>query len=92
MSNKDLIQQMKGRAKFCRDRGEIKTPELLERASNLLESQETERLKTQLLAAEAEIARLQSRVDGAMDFYNTAKSDVNIGMIRMAQYLKGEVK
>ena len=38
------------------------------------------------------IARLQSRVDGAMDFYNTAKSDVNIGMIRMAQYLKGEVK
>ena len=92
MSNKDLIQQMKGRAKFCRDRGEIKTPELLERASNLLESQETERLKTQLLAAEAEIARLQSRIDGAMDFYNTAKSDVNIGMIRMAQYLKGEVK
>ena len=38
------------------------------------------------------IARLQSRVDGAMDFCNTAKSDVNIGMIRMAQYLKGEVK
>ena len=38
------------------------------------------------------IARLQSRVDGAMDFYNTAKSDANIGMIRMAQYLKGEVK
>ena len=38
------------------------------------------------------IARLQSRIDGAMDFYNTAKSDVNIGMIRMAQYLKGEVK
>ena len=54
--------------------------------------QEIERLKTELLAAEAEIARLQSRVDGAMDFYNTAKSDVNIGMIRMAQYLKGEVK
>ena len=38
------------------------------------------------------IARLQSRIDGAMDFYNTAKSDVNIGMMRMAQYLKGEVK
>ena len=38
------------------------------------------------------IARLQSRVDGAMDFYNTAKSDANVGMIRMAQYLKGEVK
>lgn len=113
MSNKDLIQQMKGRAKFCRDRGEIKTPELLERASNLLESQETEELQAalliasegmqaakriierknkQLLAAEAEIARLQSRVDGAMDFYNTAKSDANIGMIRMAQYLKGEVR
>ena len=55
-------------------------------------TQETERLKTQLLAAEAEIARLQSRVDGAMDFYNIAKSDVNIGMIRMAQHLKGEVK
>ena len=51
-----------------------------------------ERKDKQLLAAEAEIARLQSRVDGAMDFYNTAKSDVNIGMIRMAQYLKGEVK
>ena len=51
-----------------------------------------ERKNKQLLAAEAEIARLQSRIDGAMDFYNTAKSDVNIGMIRMAQYLKGEVK
>ena len=51
-----------------------------------------ERKNKQLLAAEAEIARLQSRVDGAMDFYNTAKSDVNIGMMRMAQYLKGEVK
>ena len=63
MGNKDLIQQMRGRAKFCRDRGEIKTPELLERASNLLESQETERLKTELLAAEVEIARLQSALD-----------------------------
>ena len=41
---------------------------------------------------QAEIARLQSRVDGAMGFYNTAKSDANIGMVRMAQYLKGEVK
>ena len=51
-----------------------------------------ERKNKQLLAVEAEIARLQSRVDGAMDFYNTAKSDVNIGMMRMAQYLKGEVK
>ena len=51
-----------------------------------------ERKNKQLLAAEAEIARLQSRVDGAMDFYNTAKSDANIGMIRMAQYLKGEVR
>ena len=63
MGNKDLIQQMRGRAKFCRDRGEIKTPELLERAINLLESQETERLKTELLAAEAEITRLQSALD-----------------------------
>ena len=51
-----------------------------------------ERKNKQLLAVEAEIARLQSRIDGAMDFYNTAKSDVNIGMMRMAQYLKGEVK
>ena len=51
-----------------------------------------ERKNKQLLAADAEIVRLQSRVDGAMDFYNTAKSDVNIGMMRMAQYLKGEVK
>ena len=63
MTPEDLIQQMRGRAKFCRDRGEIKTPELLERAINLLESQETERLKTELLAAEAEIARLQSALD-----------------------------
>lgn len=54
--------------------------------------QETERLKTELLAAEVEIARLQSRVDGAMDFYNIAKSDANIGMMRIAQHLKGEVK
>ena len=33
---RDLIQQLKGRAEFCRHRGEIKTPELLERAAELL--------------------------------------------------------
>lgn len=36
----DLIQQLKGRAKFCRDRGEVKTPELLERAVKALEQRE----------------------------------------------------
>ena len=73
MGNKDLIQQMRGRAKFCRDRGEIKTPELLERAINLLESQETERLKTELLAAEAEIARLQSALDDLKEWAQDEK-------------------
>lgn len=32
---------------------------------------------------------LQNRVDEALNFYNTAKSDVNIGMMQMAIYLKG---
>ena len=31
-----LIQRMIGRAKFCRDRGEVKTPELLEQAVGFL--------------------------------------------------------
>lgn len=26
----ELIEQMRGRARFCRDRGEVKTPDLLE--------------------------------------------------------------
>jgi hypothetical protein len=32
----DFPQQLDGRAKFLRSRGEIKTPELLERAARLL--------------------------------------------------------
>ena len=34
---KDFIQCLRGRAEFCRDRGEVKTPELLEHAAQLLE-------------------------------------------------------
>ena len=34
---KDFIQRLRGRAEFCRDRGEVKTPELLEQAAQLLE-------------------------------------------------------
>lgn len=34
---KDFIQCLRGRAEFCRDRGELKTPELLEHAAQLLE-------------------------------------------------------
>lgn len=34
---KDFIQRLRGRAEFCRDRGEVKTPELLEHAAQLLE-------------------------------------------------------
>ena len=33
----DFIQRLRGRAEFCRDRGEVKTPELLEHAAQLLE-------------------------------------------------------
>lgn len=33
---------------------------------------------------------LQKRIDEALSFYNIAKSDVNIGMIKMAMYLKGQ--
>ena len=32
----DLLQQLRGRAAFCRDRGEVKTPELLEAAAQQL--------------------------------------------------------
>ncbi|WP_111883846.1 hypothetical protein [Acinetobacter sp. CFCC 11171] len=34
----DFIQRLRGRAEFCRDRGEVKTPELLEHAAELLEA------------------------------------------------------
>ena len=37
---KDFIQRLRGRAEFCRDRGEVKTPELLERAAKMLEEQQ----------------------------------------------------
>ncbi len=39
-TERELIQQLKGRAEFCRDRGEVKTPELLERAVKALEQRE----------------------------------------------------
>lgn len=34
----DFIQRLRGRAEFFRDRGEVKTPELLEHAAELLEA------------------------------------------------------
>lgn len=34
----DFIQRLRGRAEFCRDSGEVKTPELLEHAAELLEA------------------------------------------------------
>jgi hypothetical protein len=33
-----LVRQLRGRVAFCRDRGEIKTPELLEQAATALEA------------------------------------------------------
>ena len=39
-TERELIQQLKGRAEFCLDRGEVKTPELLERAVKALEQRE----------------------------------------------------
>lgn len=39
----DLVEQMKGRAKFCRDRGEIKTPELIEQGFARIEALTAER-------------------------------------------------
>lgn len=39
--------------------------------------------------SDRKIDELQARVDEALNFYNIAKSDVNIGMIQMAIYLKG---
>ena len=39
-NERELIQQLKGRAELCRDRGEVKTPELLERAIKALEQRE----------------------------------------------------
>ncbi|MEG1234548.1 MAG: hypothetical protein RSE18_12015 [Acinetobacter sp.] len=48
-------------------------------------------------AQQAKIDELQKRVDelednvnNALSFYNYAKSDVNIGMIKMKQLLRGE--
>lgn len=36
----DLLAQLRGRAQFCRDRGEIKTPEALEQAADRIEALE----------------------------------------------------
>jgi hypothetical protein len=39
MSDDKLVERLHGRAAFCRDRGEIKTPELLEAAVTALQSE-----------------------------------------------------
>lgn len=40
-SDIEIIQMLRGRAKFCRGKGEVKTPQLLEQAANLLEQKTT---------------------------------------------------
>jgi len=37
MTDEDLIKRLRGRALFCRDRGEIKSPELHEEAADRIE-------------------------------------------------------
>ena len=49
---KDFIQRLRGRAEFCRDRGEVKTPELLEHAAQLLEKK-AQAVQEQVLDAPA---------------------------------------
>jgi len=41
--NGTLADQLLGRARFCRDRGEIKTPELLEAAAAALRALRSDR-------------------------------------------------
>lgn len=38
MTDETLLSRLKGRAQFCRDRGEVKSPELLEEAADRIEA------------------------------------------------------
>lgn len=38
MTEIPLVERLSGRSRFCRDRGEIKTPELLEEAAAMLKA------------------------------------------------------
>ena len=38
MTDEELVARLKGRAQFCRDRGEVKSPELLEEAAVRIEA------------------------------------------------------
>ena len=72
-TERELIQQLKGRAEFCRDRGEVKTPELLERAVKALEQREGYKLVPVEINDEIESAMFSSVARGEMpcDIYKS---------------------
>lgn len=58
----DLIQQLRGRAAFCRARGEVKTPDLLEEAA------------TRLAAAEAQVGALREALAPVENMHSWTES------------------
>ena len=45
MSDAELIARLRGRSQFCKDRGEVKTPDLLTEAADRIEELLAERKK-----------------------------------------------
>ena len=48
----DLVKQLRGRSQFCKDRGEIKSPELMEDAAARIEELEAKLAMADKLASE----------------------------------------
>lgn len=53
-----LVAQLRGRAQFCRDRGEIKTPELFEAAAAALDPDAVAKMVQESVKAEREACAL----------------------------------
>ena len=57
MTDEELVARLKGRAQFCRDRGEVKSPELLEEAAVRIEA-----LNNELKLVKGERTRIRNTV------------------------------
>lgn len=57
MTDEELVARLKGRAQFCRDRGEVKSPELLEDAADRIVA-----LNKELALAKGERTRIRNTV------------------------------
>jgi len=69
MTDEELIKRLRGRSQFCRDRGEFKSPELLDDAANRIEE-----LVKELAEADARALRYKSERDGQARKISDAQS------------------